>query len=83
MKPLLSGHFRDLLKCPLNFAKTAQRLLTINTQRLLCTVIKFDVVKEAKEVVLYICKTFRSTLIADDNYTTGYQSNLQFIDSYC
>ena len=30
-----------------------------------------------------MCKTFRSTLIADDNYTVGYRSNLQCIDSYC
>ena len=28
-------------------------MLTINIQRLLCTVIKFHVVKEAKEAVLY------------------------------
>ena len=31
----------------------AQCLLTINIQRLVCTVIKFLVVKEAKEAVLY------------------------------
>ena len=33
--------------------KIAQCLLMINIQRLLCTVIKFHVVKEAKEAVLY------------------------------
>ena len=47
--------------------KIAQCLLTINIQRLLCTVIKFHVVKEAKEAVLYFVQDF--------------QSNLQFIDS--
>ena len=69
MKPLLSGHLPDLPKCPLNrgFVKIAHCLLTINIQRLLCTVIKFHVVKEAKEAVLYFVQDFRS--------------NLQFIDS--
>ena len=38
-----------------------------NFQRLLCTVIKFHVVKEAKEAVLYV--------VQDSRY------NLQFIDS--
>ena len=58
MRPLLSGHLRDLPKCPLNRAcplnrdqvvKIAQCLLTINIQRLLCTVVKLNVVKEAFE----------------------------------
>ena len=44
-----------------------QFLLTINFQRLLYTVINFDVVKEAKEAVLYIVQ--------------GFRSNLQFINS--
>ena len=46
MKPLLSGHLRDLPKCPLiiEVVKIAQWLLTI--QLLLCTVIKLNVVKE-------------------------------------
>ena len=39
VKPLLSGHLRVV--------KIAQCLLTINIQRLLCTVIKLHVVKEA------------------------------------
>ena len=30
--------------------------------------------------VIKFQKTFRSTLMADDNHTAGYQSNLQFID---
>ena len=56
MKPILSGHFRELLKCPLNrvegvrvieVVKIAQCLLRINIQRLLCIVIKLHVVKEA------------------------------------
>ena len=48
VKPLLSGHLRDLSKCPLNIevVKIAQCFLTINIQRLLCTVIKLHVVKE-------------------------------------
>ena len=45
----------------------AQCLLTINIQWLLCTVIKFHVVKEAKEAVLYFLQDFLS--------------NLQFIES--
>ena len=36
----------------------AQCLLTINTQWLLCTVIKFHFVKEAKEAVLYFVQDF-------------------------
>ena len=71
MKPVLSGHLRDLPKCPLNrgcpLVKIAQCLLTINFQRLLCTVINFHVVKEAKEAVLYFVQDVRS--------------NLHFIDS--
>ena len=42
VKPLLSGHLRDL---PKRFVKTAQCLLTINNQQLPCTAKKFDVVK--------------------------------------
>ena len=58
MKPLLSGHLRDLPKCPLNRwcpfhkgtnVKIAQCLLTINIQQLLCTVMKLHVVKEGIE----------------------------------
>ena len=79
VKPLLSGHLQDLPKVGvggrfiegvrlIEVLKIAQCLLTINIQRLLCTVIKFYVVKEA---VLYfdLCKTLRRTLIADDNHT--------------
>ena len=33
-------------------------LLTINIQQLLCTVIKFHVVKEGKEAVLYFLQDF-------------------------
>ena len=48
VKPLLSGHLRDLPKCLLNRGcKNCAILSTIKTQRLLCTVIKFYVVKEA------------------------------------
>ena len=36
----------------------AQCLLTINIQRLVCTVMKFLVVKEAKEAVLYLVQDF-------------------------
>ena len=36
----------------------AKCLLTINTQRLLCTVIKFHFVKEAEEAVLYFVQDF-------------------------
>ena len=44
--------------------------------------IKFHVVEETKEAVLYyVGMTFRWTLIADDYNTAGYPSNLQFIDS--
>ena len=79
VKPLLSGHLQDLPKVGqggrfiegdrlIEVLKIAQCLLTINIQRLLCTVIKFYVDKEA---VLYfdLCKTLRWTLIADDNHT--------------
>ena len=62
MKPLLSGHLRDL---PKSFVKVAQCLLTIKFQRLLCTVMRFHVVKKAKEAVLYFVQ----------------DSNLQFIES--
>ena len=58
-----------------------QCLLTINIQPLLCTVIKFHVIEETKEAVLTLHKTFRLMWIADDNFTAGYSSNLQFIDS--
>ena len=34
-------------------------ILTINIQRSLCTVIKFHVVKEAKEAVLYFLQDFK------------------------
>ena len=54
VKPLLSGHLRDLPKCPLNRGcplnkgcKIAQCLLNINIQLLLFTVIKLHVVEEA------------------------------------
>ena len=74
MKPLLSGHLRDLPKCPLNrgcpLVKIAQCLLTINFQRLLCTVINFQCVKEAKEAkeaVLYFVQDLRSNLHFIDN----------------
>ena len=50
VKPLLSGHLRDLPKCPLN---RGFKNYTINIQRLLCTVIKFHVVKGANKAVLY------------------------------
>ena len=71
MKPLLSGHLRDLPKCPLNrgcsLVKIAQCLLTINFQWLLCTVINFHVVKEAKEALLYFVQDLRSNLHFIDN----------------
>ena len=38
--------------------KIAQCLFMISIQRLLCTVIKFHVVKEAKEAVLYFVQDF-------------------------
>ena len=61
VKPLISGHLRDLPKCllnrgcPLNRGFKNYTMLTINIQRLLCTVIKFHMhfVKEANEAVLY------------------------------
>ena len=37
-------------------------------------------IKEVKEAVLYFVEDWW-TLIADDHHTTGYRSNLQFIDS--
>ena len=67
MKLLLSGHLQDLLKCPLNRGclvnRGLQKLhnfcqrLTFNIL-LLCTVIKFHVVKDAKEAVLYFVQDF-------------------------
>ena len=61
----------------------AQCLLTINIQWLLCTVIKFHVVKEAKEAVLYFVQDFEVNFDRgwQNYYTAGYRSNLQFIDS--
>ena len=54
VEPLLSGHPRDLLKCPLYRGcplnkgfEIVKRLLTINIQRFLYTVIKFQVVNQA------------------------------------
>ena len=43
----------------IEFVRIAQCLLTINFQRLLCTVINFHV---AKEAVLYFVQDFRSNL---------------------
>ena len=48
--------------------KIAQCLLMINIQRLLCTVIKFHVVKEAKEAVLYFLQDSKP------NFNGGWQS---------
>ena len=65
---ILSGHLRDLPKCVLSRGcplkrgfknNTVQCLFTINIQRLLCSVIKFHVVKEAKEAVLYFLQDFK------------------------
>ena len=48
MKPLLSGHPRDLPRCPLNKGfEIVICLLPSNIQRFLCTVIKFQVVNQA------------------------------------
>ena len=66
VKPLLSGHLHDLPKCRLNrgcplnrgLLTIVQCLLMMNLQRLLCTVLKFHVVKEAKEAVLYFVQDF-------------------------
>ena len=38
--------------------KNCAMFVTINIQRLLCTVRKFHVVKEAKEAVLYLVQDF-------------------------
>ena len=43
--------------------------------------IKFHVVKEAKEAVLYFVQDFEVILDWDDNHTAGYQSNVLLIDS--
>ena len=45
--------------CLIVVLKIAQCLLMINIQRLLCPVIKFHVVKEAKEAVLYFLQDFK------------------------
>ena len=51
VKPPLSGHLRDLPKSPLNrgcpLNRVCKNYAMFNFQRLLCTVIKFHVVKEA------------------------------------
>ena len=47
VKTLLSGHLRDLPKCPLNRGCKNCALLKINIQRLRCTMIKLHVVKKA------------------------------------
>ena len=71
VKPPLSGHLWDLPKRPLNrgcpLNRVCKNCAMFNFQRLLCTVIKFHVVEEAKEAVLYV--------VQDSRY------NLQFIDS--
>ena len=56
-KPLLSGPLRDLPSL-IEVVKVAQCLLMINIQRLLCTVVKFHVVKKAKEAVLHFVQDF-------------------------
>ena len=59
VKPLLSGHLRDLPKCPLNRGcKNCALLRTINFQRLLCTVIKSHVVKDTRKAELYFVQDF-------------------------
>ena len=59
VKPLLNRHLRDLPKCPLNRGCLLNDLLTINTQRLLCTVIKFHVVEETLRKLRKLCCTLR------------------------
>ena len=54
--------------CLIVVLKIAQCLLMINIQRLLCTVIKFHVVKEAKQAVLYFLQDFKV------NFDRGWQS---------
>ena len=61
----IKQHLLVLTKCPLNKGYPLNRgllkivqCLTINIQWLLCTVIKFHVVKEAKEAVLYLMQDF-------------------------
>ena len=51
-----SGQLRGRL---IEVCKIAQCLSTINIQRLLCTVMKFHFVKEAKEALLYFVKDFQ------------------------
>ena len=54
-KPLLNGHLRDLPKCPLNRGcKNCAMFVNENAWRLLCTVVKFHVVKET----LYFVQDF-------------------------
>ena len=54
-KPLLNGHLRDLSKCPLNRGcKNCAMFVNENAWRLLCTVVKFHVVKET----LYFVQDF-------------------------
>ena len=68
VKPLLSGHTQDLPKCPLNRGcplkgfEIVKCLLTINIQRFLYTVIKFQVVNQAVPIqvryqllMLFVC----------------------------
>ena len=50
MKPLLNGHLRDLPVRLIEVVKIAQCLLTTKIQRLLRTVIKLHVVKEAIQI---------------------------------
>ena len=70
-KPMLSGHLRDLHKCPCSRGYPFNRgfkncasfvndvMMFINIQRLLCTVIKVHVDKEATEAVLYFVQDFK------------------------
>ena len=70
-KPMVSGHLRDRHKWPRSRGHPFNRgfkncalfvndvMMFINIQRLLCTVIKFHVDKEAKEAVLYFVQDFK------------------------
>ena len=77
MKALLSGHLRDLPKCPFNSGCPLNRGFYF--QRLPCTMIKFRVVEETKDALqCTLCKT--SSLI--DSLLTAKCIDLSLLIDY-
>ena len=77
MKAILSGHLRDLPKCPFNSGCPLNRGFYL--QRLPCTMIKFRVVEETRDALqCTLCKT--SSLI--DSLLTAKYIDLSLLIDY-